>query len=236
MGTSALAVSVARSDPGVSLGDAAGGAIGLMTTHHPPQVRLAAALAFCAWSSLAGALEWAPEASAVSAAAQSLAARLGARSAALAQSEVASSQDAPIFPVNRGFLALGPSGSRGEVDGPFWKANGNYEVLRNDRTGLEVRIHTGYVDGILRLMLDIHQGTWLGFKGTVYDPRRGRTFRLNNWAPIRMDYDPSQDRGRFNWVENGKPKSESFSHGASGREMRIELAGGWDHVFRRKDR
>ena len=176
--------------------------------------------------------DWALDATALTGAARILGARVGARSEAYAQSPQ-SPTPAPGS-ITRGFVALGPAGSRGEVDGPFWRGNGGYAVLRNDPAGLEVAFKTGYVDGLLRFVLDIHGETWLGFKGTIFDPRRNKTYKLDNWTTIRHVYDARRDRGTFSWVENGKAKSESYSHGASGKEMVIELAGGWQHVFRRK--
>ncbi|MBI5202738.1 MAG: hypothetical protein HY925_14190 [Elusimicrobia bacterium] len=180
----------------------------------------------------AAAADWAIDAGALTQSANALRGRMELR--------YQQPQAPPVLPppdprrVNQGFEALGPAGSTGKVDGPFLRGNGRYEVLRNDATELQLHLKTGYVDGTLRLLIDAADKVWLGFWGKVFDPRNGKTYDLKNWAQIRMDYDARKDEGAFRWVENGKPKSEHFSGGASGNDMTIELAGGWDHQFKRE--
>lgn len=138
-------------------------------------------------------------------------------------------------PLQTGFMALGPAGKTGTVDGPGRQGNGTYRVDRNDPYALRLWIATGYVEGAVSLTRDQATGRdVLGFSGKYWDQDKG------GWgAPVDgsnevvITYDARKDSGKIRWQEGGSWKEERYWGGRGGRTaMTIELAGGWDHDFK----
>lgn len=139
-------------------------------------------------------------------------------------------------PVQTGFKALGGAGAKGKIDGPGWKGNGTFYVYKNDPYEISMWIATGYVEGVITIKRDKKTGRdRSNFKGRYWDQDKG------DWGPqvdggndVVITYDAGRDKGRIRWKENGKWKQERYWGGKSGKSMTIELAGGWDHDFKRK--
>lgn len=140
-----------------------------------------------------------------------------------------------FVPINLGFLALGPKGSGGAVDGPGKQGNGIFRVLKNEPTEMSMIVKSGFIDGTVTLRRDPVTGN---------DTMRyqGRLAKDDVWGPvedklteIEVRYDVQTDAGSINWVEEGVEKVERFwGGGKGGKRMTIEFGGGWNHDFNRE--
>jgi hypothetical protein len=124
--------------------------------------------------------------------------------------------------LNVGFMALGASGTGGEIDGPGKKGNGRYTVRESACMRLSLHIVTGYVDAMFTFARD---------EASCRD-----TLQVNaSPGPGQVSYEARRDRGSIQWTENGQRKRENYWNGKAGRrQMTIEMGGGWDHDFIRK--
>ncbi len=138
--------------------------------------------------------------------------------------------------INTGFKALGGAGQKGTVDGPGFKGNGTYKVLKNGSFEVQLEIKTGYMDTTLRLTRDPKTG-----KDTLHGAGKEWNSIKGAWGPFtegtfeaQFLYDAKADAGKIRYKEKGQWKKEGYRRGKAGRtSMVIEFGGGWDHVFRR---
>jgi hypothetical protein len=137
-----------------------------------------------------------------------------------------------VEPVNRGFLGLGPAGTKGEIDGPMSRGNGSYTVEKNDAFELQFTMNTGYIKAQFTVTRDQATGAdTMHFKGKLYKDGKWTEDRDVTYG-IQISYDSGQDRGKIRWKENGKWKEEGFWGGRAGsKKMTIEFGGGYDHDF-----
>lgn len=135
-------------------------------------------------------------------------------------------------PLSTGFVALGPAGKTGKVDGPGSQGNGTYRVDKNDPYEVAITLDTGYIKGQVTLKRDSQTGNdSIRFAGKVWENGKLSEFRDNTHGAV-ISYKPKDDEGTVRWTESGGKKAEDFWGGKSGNSMTIEFGGGYDHDFK----
>lgn len=136
-----------------------------------------------------------------------------------------------VSPLSTGFVALGPAGTTGKIDGPGSQGNGAYRVDKNDPYEVALTLDTGYIKGQATLKRDPLTGKdSIRFAGKVWENGKLSEHRDNTHDAV-ISYKSKDDAGTIRWTENSGKKAEDFWGGKSGRSMTIEFGGGYDHDF-----
>lgn len=137
-----------------------------------------------------------------------------------------------VSPLSTGFVALGPAGTTGKIDGPGSQGNGAYRVDKNDPYEVALTLDTGYIKGQATLKRDPLTGKdSIRFAGKVWENGKLSEHRDNTHDAV-ISYKSKDDAGTIRWTENSGKKAEDYWGGKSGRSMTIEFGGGYDHDFR----